>query len=152
MIGTVSLDVDVADFSKGDLAMSGIAMTSAAAGRTQTTHADLTFRDALPSPPTARREFRAGDTLSVFCEVYDHSSGTANAPAIATELLSSAGVVAARSLNRPQDVTRTGGTYRYATQVPLASIAPGDYTLRIRATTPGSRVRQAQREVVVRIR
>src|SRR4051812_21715807 len=64
-LGTVIYDLDAPDFSKGTVAVSGIALASATSGRIPTASPDPSvqeFKDVLPSPPSASREFIRGDT------------------------------------------------------------------------------------------
>ena len=62
-VGSVTYDLDVPDFTKGPLAMSGIVIASGEAQSVMTAKADEELRTVLPLPPTASREFRAADTL-----------------------------------------------------------------------------------------
>ena len=72
--GTAILDVDVPDFSKGDLALSGVAIaaTSDRSVATGTAQEVLTFGGGLPGPPSTLREFSANSELATFVEVYDN--------------------------------------------------------------------------------
>ena len=74
-VGTVIYDLDAPDFTKGNLSMSGIALASASGSRFPTASPDPNvneFKDVLPAPPSASREFPRNDTLAVFAEVYDN--------------------------------------------------------------------------------
>ena len=65
-------DLEVPDFTKGPLVMSGVALTSEAAEHAVTSAPAAPLRDLLPSPPTAVREFDRGDTLTIYAEVYQN--------------------------------------------------------------------------------
>src|SRR6185295_18269051 len=78
-VGTVIYELDAPDFSKGNITMSGIALASASGSRYPTASPDPgvnEFKDVLPAPPSASREFPRQDTLAVFAEVYDNAVKT----------------------------------------------------------------------------
>lgn len=72
--GSVFYDLIVPDFRKEALVLSGLLLTSASAQRTPTAEPDPVMSKLLPGSVTSRRELPVGDTLAVYCEVYDHSS------------------------------------------------------------------------------
>src|SRR5262249_17931259 len=77
-VGSVMYDLDVPDFSKAPLDMSGLALASAWAGAERPTASpDPVFKDVLPGPPVAAREFPRNDTLAYFVEVYDNVTSVA---------------------------------------------------------------------------
>ena len=76
-VGSVTYDLDVPDFTKAPLTMSGILIASGEGQGVMTAKADEELRTVLPLPPTASREFRAADTLSTFAEIYDNQAATA---------------------------------------------------------------------------
>ncbi|HEX5475750.1 MAG TPA: VWA domain-containing protein [Vicinamibacterales bacterium] len=150
LIGTVPLDVDVPDFSRGDLAVSGILIASAAAGRIPTTRADLTLRDVLPAPPTSTRDFPRGDTLSIFAEAYDATPSSQGPLSVSTRILSPAGAVVYEHPHQQNEALKENdGTYRYTAEVPLNALAPGEYVLRVAA---GRGDAEAHRDVAFRVR
>src|SRR5690606_37686027 len=71
LTGTVLQDLEVPDFSKEPLSMSGIALTSSRAGQVRTARPDKELEDLLAGPPSAGRTFTPDDALGVFVEVYD---------------------------------------------------------------------------------
>ena len=75
-VGTVIYELEAPDFAKAPTSMSGIAIASASGSRIPTANPDPNpaneFKDVLPAPPSASREFPRGDTLSVFAEIYDN--------------------------------------------------------------------------------
>ena len=71
-------DLDVPDYTKGQLAMSGVALTSATGGVTPDGPADPLPKQTLPGPMTTYREFCPVDELAMFAEVYD-GGGAASA-------------------------------------------------------------------------
>src|SRR4029078_7518367 len=74
-IGTVLYDLEAPDFSKGTVAMSGIALASASGSLIPPASPDLSvkeFSDLLPSPPSASRDFPRTDTPAGLAQVYAH--------------------------------------------------------------------------------
>ena len=155
-VGTVLLDVDAPDFTKAGLTMSGIAIASAYASRMPTANPDSAneFKDVLPSPPTALREFPRGDQLSIFAEVYDNGARTPHRVEIKTEVLADDGrVVLAKSDERKsEELQGASGGYGHSTQVPLSQLAPGRYVLRITAKSFLADTPPVSREIEFRIR
>ncbi len=156
-VGTVIYDLDAPDFSKGALAMSGIAVASASGSRFPTASPDPSvneFKDVLPAPPSASREFPRGDTLAVFAEVYDNVPKTPHRVEIQATVLSDDGrVVHTTSDERKSDELHgaTGG-YGYTTRIPLAALAPGRYVLRLTATSLLGKPEPVTREIELRVR
>ena len=70
--GSVFYDLFVPDFAKDPLSISGVVVTSVAAGTVPTAGAIPEIGDALKTPPTTSRVFSSADELSVLAEVYDN--------------------------------------------------------------------------------
>ena len=156
-VGTVILDLEAPDFSKGTLAMSGIAIASAAAGRLPTASPDPSvneFKDVLPAPPTASRDFPRNDVLSVFAEVYDNVGQTPHRVEITAAVLADDGkVMMTTSDERKSDELQgASGGYGYTTKIPLSTLAPGRYVLRISAKSLLGNSETVTREVEFRVR
>jgi VWFA-related protein len=156
-IGTVIYDLQAPDFSKGAVALSGIALASAETGRIPTASPDAgvnEFKDVLPSPPSASRDFPRIDTLAVFAEVYDNVGKTPHRVEITATVLSDEGkVVHTTSDERKSDELQgASGGYGYTTTIPLASFAPGRYVLRLAAKSLLGNSEAVTREVEFRVR
>jgi VWFA-related protein len=67
--GSVVAQVDVPDFPKAPLAVSGLVVASSAAGP-YTLLSDAAIKAALSADPTSRRLFTRNEQLAVFAEVY----------------------------------------------------------------------------------
>lgn len=152
-IGTIRQDLDLPDFSKGQLHMSGIALTSASANRMLTANPDPGLKDVLPSPPTALRDFPRTDTLALFAEVYDNQT-VPHRVAINTTVVADAGKVMFTSGDEraSQELQGQKGGYGYTGRIPLADLPPGRYVLRIEARTLLSNGGTAARELEFRVR
>jgi VWFA-related protein len=155
-VGTVLYDLDAPDFSKGSLTMSGIALASASGSRFPTASPEPgvnEFKDVLPSPPSASREFPRQDLLAVFAEVYDNEIKTPHRVEITAAVLADDGkVVHTTSDTRKSDELQgaTGG-YGYTTKIPLTAFAPGRYVLRLTATSLLGKPVPVVREIEFRV-
>ncbi len=153
-VGGLAYDIEVPDFSKPSLAMSGIAVMAASAGRMLTPPADKEFTDVLPVAATALRDFPAGDTLSVFAEVYDNKAGTPHAVEIKTTVTSDDGkvVFTASDQRRTEEIQAKTGGFGHTVKIPLAEYRPGRYVLRIEARALMSDGGTAARALEFRVR
>ncbi|MEO7192564.1 MAG: VWA domain-containing protein [Vicinamibacterales bacterium] len=145
--GSVITYVDVPDFRREALSLSGVALSTAPAGPSTLVAGAGEF---LPFTPTARRTFRAADRLRVFLQVHEGGSDglvpvraqiavvdvTTREVAGRTELID----VNRFGINRAADL---------GFEIPLAAFAPGDYLLSI-ITAAGRN--QARRDVRFEVR
>ncbi len=77
-VGSVPIDLEVPDYSKAPVSISGLVLTSTSAPRLVTMKPDPQLKDVLPLPPVATRSFSADDTVHIFAEVYARSAKTAH--------------------------------------------------------------------------
>ena len=152
-VGTVMLDVEVPDFSKEPLAMSGIVLTSTAASA-PTARPDEQFKDVLPGAPTTVRDFARDDVLSTFAEVYDNRTRVPHRVEIKTSVLADNGSVVFTTAEerRSEEIGPTGGGYGHSAKIPLKDLAPGRYVLRVDARALLSDGGAASRELEFRVR
>ena len=134
-IGSVNYDLDVPDFTKQRLAMSGIVVSSASGVRMSTAKADEQLKDALPGPPTAARTFPRGDELAVFAEVYDNEPGTPHVVDITTTVVSEDGrnVFKTSEERSSSELQGKPGGYGHQARFHLKDFAPGTYLLTVEA-------------------
>ena len=153
-VGSILYDLDVPDFSKTDLAMSGLLLTSAFASQLPTANPDPEFKEVLPAPPVALREFPRSDTIALFTEVYDNQTKVAHRVAIKTTILADDGkaVFTANDERRSEELKGAKGGYGYTASIPLKDFAPGRYVLRVEAQTLLSGGGTAMRELEFRVR
>ena len=153
-VGTVVYDLDVPDFSKGDLTMSGIAVSSAFASRIPTANPDPLFKQVLPAPPTAVREFPRGDTLALFAEIYDNAASVPHRVGITASVLSDEGKVVYTTSDerKSEELQGSHGGYGYSAQIPTAALSPGRYVLRVEGKSFAKNNPTASRELEFRIR
>ena len=159
-VGTVFYDLLVPDFRSEPLMLSGILMTAASAQSAMTAMPDPAAPKVLPGPAVSRRVFARNDTVTVFAEIYDNSSGKQPRQIDTTVALVAEGgqeVFRARdSVSNPSIPAANGGDGRWAAygltrDIPLNGVAPGRYLLRIEASARGSPT-PAARETLITVR
>ncbi|MEO6213036.1 MAG: VWA domain-containing protein, partial [Vicinamibacterales bacterium] len=153
-LGALGYDIEVQDFAKQPLTMSGIAVMAASSGRILTAPPDPSFTEVLPVAATARRDFPSGDTLSIFTEVYDNQLRTPHAVDIRTTVAADDGSVlfSTSDTRRTGEIQAKGGGYGHTLKIPLAGYKPGRYVLRVEATSSLANGGSATRELEFRIR
>jgi hypothetical protein len=151
--GSVLYDLDIPDFYKDPFVMSGVALTSAAAGLMPTVKAKDPLGDFLPGPAVATREFDAGDTLMFFAEFYENGAGNAHKVDLKAELRASDGrVVLTASEERESSEVKGGGGYGFAGRLPLSGLTPGLYVLHVEGKSRIGDKNVASRDIQVRIK
>lgn len=153
-VGTVHYDLEVPDFSKSELSMSGLLLTSANALATPTARIDPLAKELLPGPPSVMREFSAGDTLGVFAEVYDNAASTPHRVDITTMVRADEGRVVFKTEEARESAELKGarGGYGHVAKIPLRDLSPGLYVLRVEARSRLGQGATAFREIQFRIR
>jgi VWFA-related protein len=154
-VGSVFYDLEVPDFYKAPFTMSGLAITSASAGQTPTARAKDALKDFLPAAPTARREFRRGDELALFAEIYENAPGApAHKVDITTTVRSDQGRVLFQNQEERNSTELQGGRggYGYTTRVPLTDLEPGVYVIHVEAKSRAASERGAGRDVQILVR
>jgi hypothetical protein len=153
--GSVTYDLEVPDFSRGRLVMSGVALTSVAAGARFTQHTRNPLQDLLPAPAVAVREFDAGDTLALYAEVYEpERRGPAHTMDLRAVLRSDDGRVI-RMVEEQRSSTELqgpAGGYGFRAEIPLADAAPGLYVVRVEAQANIGDRPSIGRDVLIRVR
>jgi VWFA-related protein len=153
-VGSVMYDLDVPDFTKGDMNMGGVLLTSAAAGRTPTANPDPDFKEILPASPSTRREFSSADELALAVDVYDNRGFTPHRVEIRTTVTDDHGTVvfSARDERKSEELKGTIGTFGHVARVPLKGMAPGRYVLKVEAQSTLSNNANAFREIEFQVR
>jgi VWFA-related protein len=132
--GAVHYDLEVPDFWKDTLALSGVVVTSASAALTPTARHDEQLKELLPGPPTVLREFTTQDTLALVAEVYDNETRPHRVDVSTTLRADDGRILFKTEEERSSDEFKGGkGGYVYRTEVPLRDVAPGLYVLRVEA-------------------
>jgi VWFA-related protein len=142
-VGSVFYDLQVPDFRKEPLTLSGLQLTAPSARDALTALADPAASSLLPGPATSRRTFIRSDTLTVFAELYDHQTPKqARQIDTAVTLLSERGqeVFSARDvLSNGGDSSKNWTAYGLTRDIPLKDVQPGRYLLRVEAQMRGSK-------------
>jgi VWFA-related protein len=154
LVGSVVYDLEVPEFSKDALAMSGLVLTSSAAAMTPTARPDEQLKEVLPAPPTIVRDFFQPETLSLFAEVYDNEAAKPHRVDISTLLMAEDGRTVFKTADERSSDELKGakGGYGYTAQVPLKDIAPGAYVLRVEARSRLDSDKPVVRETQIRVR
>ncbi len=135
-VGTVPLDVEVPDYSKMPLAMSGVLLSvSPDTGVAVTANAEVQPQNALPAPAQVRRTFTRAETMTSYAEVYDNSTPMAHALNVVVGVRSAADGRSVFETRDRRDVEagKTTRMHGFTTPVPMKDFQPGMYVLRVEA-------------------
>ena len=155
-VGTVFYDIDVPDFRKDPLMLSGLLLTATSAPGAMTAQPDSAASKTLPGPATSRRVFKQSDTLTVYAEVYDNTSRrarpqsrlAAGSPSTQIEARVTLTSETGKEVFSATEAISNGGAdawtaYAITRDVPLKNAAVGRYVLQVEArplTANGARV------------
>jgi len=130
--GSVVTEIEVPDFDRHPLALSGIAVTTSAATRMYTARTDDLLDDVLGAPPVAHREFAVDSDLWIYGEIYDHRSGAGDVTASVT-VTSTDGKLVYQTPFEPAPVQ-----FGHLGRIPLTELGVGSYvaTIEARSATP----------------
>ena len=154
-VGSVLYDLDVPDFYKGALAMSGVALTARSAQEVVTIRPTDPLAGLLPGPPTAARDFAEGDVLALFTEFYENLPGApAHALDFRAELRADGGrvVQSASDERSSSELNRGPGGYGFNAQLSLAGLEPGLYVLHVEGRSRQGATATVSRDIQIRIR
>ena len=146
-VGSVNYDLEVPDYGKLALSMSGLLLTSRTGTNTLTARPDPILQRAMPAPPVALRVFPQDDEVIVFAEIYDRTASTPHNVDITTTVTASGGTVAWKHSDQrsSSELQGASGGYGHTVPVPMSGLQPGRYVLHVEAR---SRLGQtASREV-----
>lgn len=153
LVGSVIFDLDVPDFYKLPMAMSGVTLTSMAGSALMTAKPDEQLKAVLPAPPIAMRTFAQNDELAIFTEIYDNSGKAPHKVDIVTSVLTDEGkpVFKVEDVRDSSELGGAKGGYGYTTRVPLSDLAPGLYVLNLDARSRLGNDIVASRQVQFRV-
>jgi VWFA-related protein len=152
-VGTIVYDLDVPDFYKDPIAMSGIAITSLGSAGLLTAQIDEQLKTVLPAPPVSARSFAQNDELALFTEVYDNSGAAPHKVDVVASVLTDEGRVLFKTEESFDSSELQGGKggYGYTARIPLSEIAPGPYVLKVEARSRLGRDVAVDRQVQFQI-
>jgi VWFA-related protein len=155
-LGSVFYDVQVPDFTKDPLMLSGMMLAAPSSEQTPTAQPDPVAMKVLLGSPTSRREFVRTDTLSMLSEIYDNSSSRQPRQIdVAVRLLAETGqevFVARDSLTNTADAKKWD-VYAYKKDIPLRDVPAGRYLLQMEAQVRGNQKdKPATRETLITVK
>jgi VWFA-related protein len=133
-IGTVPYDVEIPDYAKSPLELSGVLVTSSNANAFVTSNPDPLLKDVLPGSPVVTRQFSVEETLTTYAELYA-GSGPARTVTLMTSVQDARDgrTVFQAQDRRAIDASPRSLTHGFSTEVPLKNLSPGTYILRVAA-------------------
>jgi VWFA-related protein len=151
--GSVATDIEVPDFTREKLAISGLALTSALSGITPTARSKDPLAKMLPGPMTTYRDFVVGDELALFAEIYDNTGKQPHKVDLEATLKAEGGqtVFQTREERDSSELAGGPGGYGFSARIPLKDVAPGLYVLRVAGRSRVADQPEAARETIVRV-
>jgi len=131
--GSVVADVEVPDYAKTPLTLSGVALASAQSAGDRALLRDQPLETILGGAPTARRRFARGDVIAAYVEAYAGAGTRIEDVQLMAALETSAGRRVRALPVVP--IVRESGRIAVTARVPLADVSRGDYVLDIEART-----------------
>jgi hypothetical protein len=153
--GSVVYDLDVPDFTKDALVISGVAIGSAATSRIMTVNAKTPFATSLPGTITSTRVFDTGDTLGIYAEVYETlKAATSHMVDLTAELRAEGGTVVRTVSDQRSSSELQGkrGGYGFSAQLPLNDVAAGLYVIHVEARANVGDRPTVSRDIQIRVR
>ena len=143
--GSVVADVEVPDYSKDPMTMSGVVLASQRSASGRMLMGDDRLNALLGAEPTAVRRFARGDTLTAFAEVYTNGNRETSDVRVVGRISTPRGrTVVERPGSSIADAPQGG----YTVRLPLTDLAPGDYVLTIEARAGKSTTRRQAKVTV----
>jgi len=151
--GSVIYDLEVPDFTREELTMSGVALTSASAARHITIRPVDPLREELPGPITATREFAADDVLTLYTEVHENMRrAAAHTIDMKVELRTDTGrVVSTTREERSSTEIGGSGALGFLARVPLAGAERGLYVIHVEARANIGERPVVSRDILIRV-
>ncbi len=136
--GVVVGDLDVPDYRKLPVTLSGPMMASAASAKAPVPREDFAaFDGRLPAVPTTRRRFSRSDSVEMYAEIHLREP-SAPAPDVAASLLSERGDIVASvavTVGRPGKGLGGALTYPARASLRMTDLPVGPHVLEISAST-----------------
>lgn len=152
-VGSVVYDLEVPDFYKAPISLSGLTLTSMAGASMATMKPDEQLKAVLPAPPVALRSFPQNDEIALFAEVYDNTGKAPHKVDIVTSVITDEGktMFQVEDERDSSELQGAKGGYGYTTRVPLSQIPPGLYVLSVDARSRLGNEGTATRQIVIRV-
>jgi VWFA-related protein len=153
--GSVVYDIDVPDFSKTPLRLSGVTLGSDATSRIGTMNAKNGFASTIPGNVSATRDFAAGDVLGLYVEAYENLQKTTSHTVSFTAELRAEGGTAVRKVSEDRssnELQGKRGGYGFSAQLPLKDVAAGIYVIHVEARANTADRPTVSRDIQIRVR
>jgi hypothetical protein len=153
--GSVVYDLDVPDFSKAPLTLSGVTIGSAATARIFSMNTKTAFASALPGNVTATREFDSGDVIGLYVEAYENLRNVTPHTVTFTAELRAEGGTAVRKASEDRssaELQGSRGGFGFNTQLPLNDVTPGLYVIHVEARANTGDRPAVSRDIQIRVR
>ncbi len=140
MAGAVICEVTVPDPKHRRLHLSGLVVSSTHAGGLPSVSRDEDMERGLGGrPPTTRRTFGVGETISVYAEMVDGGGARARDVTLTTIVRDAQGREVVRQPHAGANAAVPAGRpFGFAADLPLRTLAPGRYVLRVEARVAGA--------------
>jgi VWFA-related protein len=131
--GSVVYDLDVPDYTKKYLAMSGVVLRGSREPQGMFLPAGDPLRSLTISAATTVRAFKNNDKVAVFAEIYDSTPGKPHSLEVKAEIRSeNDAVTPVVTVSRSsEDLKSAGGTLTLDAPLPFAQLAAGRYVLTV---------------------
>jgi hypothetical protein len=151
--GLIFYDVEVPDFAKERLSMSGVALTSMGSSAAPTARPKDPLLKLLPGPLSTYRDFVQNDEVALFTEVYEAGGSPAHKVEIALALQAEGGqtVFQTREERDSSELSGSSGGYGFSARIPLRDIPPGLYVLRVQAESRIADRISVSRETIINV-
>jgi hypothetical protein len=134
---------DVPDFNGDALSLSGLVVSATPSPKQASKE---TVSDLTPVSPTARRRFRRGDRAVVFVRLYQGGSHDPRPVTMTTRLVDASNNTVSDQSRRVDAASFTKRrSYDYRLDLPVDTLAAGEYLLTIGAAAGGKNVQRAVR-------
>ena len=154
-MGTVFYDLDVPDFAREPLTMSGLLLSAPSAQRVLSVQADEAVARIFPGGATSRRTFTTADSLSIYAEIYAGLGDIAPRVDATTRLIAESGKEVSVAHDELGGGVAAGrdksATYSLSRSIPLTNVPPGSYLVRVEAQRRGDAGRMAVRQTAIDI-
>ena len=147
--GAVQYDLDVPDFTKPRVSLSGVALASSRS-RLWPSAADKHLDERLPES-TTQREFTSDEELELYVEAYDNQPGPVHQVDISSTVRASDGHVVFTS-EQPSTSGQAQSSRGLSTRIPLKALSPGLYVLTVEARSRLGNAEPVSQLVQFRIR
>lgn len=154
-VGGVLYDIEVPDFYKLPLSMSGVAITSTSAGQVSTVRAKDPLADYLPAPATTARTFGRDEGIAIFTEFYESAGNTAtHRLAFRAELRAEGGRIVREAVEERSstEVKGASGGYGFSPRFTFEDLDPGLYVLHVEGQGQYGNRPTVSRDIQIRIR